>query len=310
MKRIFILLGLCLLLWSNEALSQERISLNRDWRYQENDPDGTGQTLHYSQLKPYLLPCANDFIQSGRKHVRPAGNPGSGVAYVKPDFDDSRWRQLNLPHDWAIEGPFNIDYVGATGKLPYWGIRWYRKSFELSPQDAGKQIYLDIDGAMSFSSVWCNGQFVGGWPYGYASYRLDLTPYIQTGKKNTLAIRLDNPDDASRWYPGSGIYRNVWLVKTSPVHVAQWGTFIRNKEISAGKAVMDMTLRLENHTGKRVQVNVLTDIYEQDEAGHPKGAKVASCPAVKVKIEPSATELQSGFVVPDPKLWDVESPVM
>ena len=247
---IFILLSIYFLSWSNEVASQERINLNRDWRYQENDPSGTDSTLHYSRLKPYLLPCANDFIKSGQKHIRPAGNPGGEVAYVKPDFDDSSWRQLNLPHDWAIEGPFNIDYVGATGKLPYWGIRWYRKSFELSPKDTGKQIYLDIDGAMSYSSVWCNGQFVGGWPYGYASYRLDLTPYVKAGKKNTLAIRLDNPDDASRWYPGSGIYRNVWLVKTSPVHVAQWGTFIRNKEISTDKAVMDMTLQLENNTGR------------------------------------------------------------
>ena len=306
---IFILLSVYFLSWSNEVASQERINLNRDWRYQENDPSGTDSTLHYSRLKPYLLPCANDFIKSGQKHIRPAGNPGGEVAYVKPDFDDSSWRQLNLPHDWAIEGPFNIDYVGATGKLPYWGIRWYRKSFELSPKDTGKQIYLDIDGAMSYSSVWCNGQFVGGWPYGYASYRLDLTPYVKAGKKNTLAIRLDNPDDASRWYPGSGIYRNVWLVKTSPVHVAQWGTFIRNKEISTDKAVMDMTLQLENNTGKSVQASVKTDIYEQDETGNPKGTKVASCPAMKVKIEQQATtELQSGFVVPNPKLWEIESP--
>ena len=146
---IFILLSIYFLSWSNEVVSQELINLNRDWRYQENDPRGTDSTLHYSRLKPYLLPCANDFIKSGQKHIRPAGNPGGEVAYVKPDFDDSSWRQLNLPHDWAIEGPFNIDYVGATGKLPYWGIRWYRKSFELSPKDAGKQFYLDIDGAMS-----------------------------------------------------------------------------------------------------------------------------------------------------------------
>ena len=84
---------------------------------------------------------------------------------------------------------------------------------------------------MSYSSVWCNGQYVGGWPYGYASFRLDLTPYIKAGQKNVLAIRLDNPDDTSRWYPGSGIYRNVWLVKTSPVHVEQWGTFVRNQQV-------------------------------------------------------------------------------
>lgn len=158
---------------------------------------------------------------------------------MKPDFDDSSWRQLNLPHDWAIEGPFNIDYDGATGKLPYWGIRWYRKTIDLPQEDEGKQIYLDIDGAMSYASVWCNGNYVGGWPYGYTSFRLDLTPYLKIGQRNVLAIRLDNPNDASRWYPGGGIYRNVWLVKASPVHVSQWGTSVRNVKVTREEATME-----------------------------------------------------------------------
>ena len=98
--------------------------------------------------------------------------------------------------------------------------------------DQGKQFYLDVDGAMSYASVWLNGQFVGGWPYGYASWRVDLTPYVKPGADNVLAIRLDNPPDSSRWYPGGGIYRNVWLVKTAPVHVGQWGTFVTTPEVS------------------------------------------------------------------------------
>ena len=211
-NRFLILLSFVLIVGrdvvcANTSMVRERININRDWRYQIDDPDGVGAALHYSRLKPYLLPCANDFIIFGKRYQRPEGNPGENIAYVKSDFDDSEWRHLNLPHDWAIEGPFNIDYNGSTGKLPYWGIRWYRKTLELSQDDAGKQIYLDIDGAMSYVSVWCNGQYVGGWPYGYASFRLDLTPYIKAGQKNVLAIRLDNPDDTSRWYPGSGIYR-------------------------------------------------------------------------------------------------------
>ena len=294
---------------ANTSTVRERININRDWRYQIDDPDGVGAALHYSRLKPYLLPCANDFIIFGKRHQRPEGNPGENIAYVKSDFDDSEWRHLNLPHDWAIEGPFNIDYNGSTGKLPYWGIRWYRKTLELSQDDAGKQIYLDIDGAMSYASVWCNGQYVGGWPYGYASFRLDLTPYIKAGQKNVLAIRLDNPDDTSRWYPGSGIYRNVWLVKTSPVHVEQWGTFVRNQQVDSENAVMEMGVNIENHAGKDVQVKLQTSVYLQGKDGRPVGEEVTQSMTKDIAIKKDSwSSARFQFKVDKPKLWDIDTP--
>ena len=294
---------------ANTSTVRERININRDWRYQIDDPDGVGAALHYSQLKPYLLPCANDFIIFGKRYQRPEGNPGENIAYVKSDFDDSEWRHLNLPHDWAIEGSFNIDYNGSTGKLPYWGIRWYRKTLELSQDDAGKQIYLDIDGAMSYASVWCNGQYVGGWPYGYASFRLDLTPYIRAGQKNVLAIRLDNPDDTSRWYPGSGIYRNVWLVKTSPVHVEQWGTFVRNQQVDSEIAVMEMGVNIENHAGKDVQVKLQTSVYLQGKDGRPVGEEVTQSMTKDIAIKKDSwSSARFQFKVDKPKLWDIDTP--
>nr|WP_303776499.1 beta-galactosidase GalB [Bacteroides intestinalis] len=294
---------------ANTSTVRERININRDWRYQIDDPDGAGTALHYSQLKPYLLPCANDFIIFGKRYQRPEGNPGENIAYVKSDFDDSEWRHLNLPHDWAIEGPFNIDYNGSTGKLPYWGIRWYRKTLELSQDDARKQIYLDIDGAMSYASVWCNGQYVGGWPYGYASFRLDLTPYIRAGQKNVLAIRLDNPDDTSRWYPGSGIYRNVWLVKTSPVHVEQWGTFVRNQQVDSENAVMEMGVNIENHAGKDVQVKLQTSVYLQGKDGRPVGEEVTQSMTKDIAIKKDSwSSARFQFKVDKPKLWDIDTP--
>lgn len=294
---------------ANTSTVRERININRDWRYQIDDPDGVGAALHYSQLKPYLLPCANDFIIFGKRYQRPEGNPGENIAYVKSDFDDSEWRHLNLPHDWAIEGSFNIDYNGSTGKLPYWGIRWYRKTLELSQDDAGKQIYLDIDGAMSYASVWCNGQYVGGWPYGYASFRLDLTPYIRAGQKNVLAIRLDNPDDTSRWYPGSGIYRNVWLVKTSPVHVEQWGTFVRNQQVDSENAVMEMGVNIENHAGKDVQVKLQTSVYLQGKDGRPVGEEVTQSMTKDIAIKKDSwSSARFQFKVDKPKLWDIDTP--
>lgn len=289
--------------------SRERICLNMGWRYQKNDPQQTVGQLDYIRLKPYLLPCANDFIKTGEKYKRPVGNPGDTHPYVKPEFDDSNWRELNLPHDCAVEEPFNIDYEGPTGKLPYWGIRWYRKSFDLDINDAEKQIYLDIDGAMSYSSVWCNGNYVGGWPYGYASYRLDLTPYVKAGKKNVLAIRLDSPDNSSRWYPGAGIYRNVWLVKTSPVHVAQWGTFVKNNKVSDKEAVMDMSVSLINHSTDKIKAVVVNDIYEADELGYPKGKVVASVRKNEVELfGETPVDLAFRFTVNTPKLWDIETP--
>ncbi|RHE95608.1 beta-galactosidase GalB [Bacteroides intestinalis] len=313
-NRFLILLSFVLIVGrdvvcANASMVRERININRDWRYQIDDPDGAGTALHYSQLKPYLLPCANDFIIFGKRYQRPEGNPGENIAYVKSDFDDSEWRHLNLPHDWAIEGPFNIDYNGSTGKLPYWGIRWYRKTLELSQDDAGKQIYLDIDGAMSYASVWCNGQYVGGWPYGYASFRLDLTPYIRAGQKNVLAIRLDNPDDTSRWYPGSGIYRNVWLVKTSPVHVEQWGTFVRNQQVDSENAVMEMGVNIENHAGKDVQVKLQTSVYLQGKDGRPVGEEVTQSMTKDIAIKKDSwSSARFQFKVDKPKLWDIDTP--
>ena len=313
-NRFLILLSFVLIVGrdavcANTSMVRERININRDWRYQIDDPDGVGAALHYSRLKPYLLPCANDFIIFGKRYQRPEGNPGENIAYVKSDFDDSEWRHLNLPHDWAIEGPFNIDYNGSTGKLPYWGIRWYRKTLELSQDDAGKQIYLDIDGAMSYASVWCNGQYVGGWPYGYASFRLDLTPYIRAGQKNVLAIRLDNPDDTSRWYPGSGIYRNVWLVKTSPVHVEQWGTFVRNQQVDSEIAVMEMGVNIENHAGKDVQVKLQTSVYLQGKDGRPVGEEVTQSMIKDIAIKKDSwSSARFQFKVDKPKLWDIDTP--
>lgn len=313
-NRFLILLSFVLIVGrdvvcANTSMVRERININRDWRYQIDDPDGVGAALHYSRLKPYLLPCANDFIIFGKRYQRPEGNPGENIAYVKSDFDDSEWRHLNLPHDWAIEGPFNIDYNGSTGKLPYWGIRWYRKTLELSQDDAGKQIYLDIDGAMSYVSVWCNGQYVGGWPYGYASFRLDLTPYIKAGQKNVLAIRLDNPDDTSRWYPGSGIYRNVWLVKTSPVHVEQWGTFVRNQQVDSEIAVMEMGVNIENHAGKDVQVKLQTSVYLQGKDGRPVGEEVTQSMTKDIAIKKDSwSSARFQFKINKPKLWDIDTP--
>src|SRR5690606_18474672 len=184
-------------------------------------------------LKPWILPTANPFIKDpAHRHTRPEKAWEGNVPYVQLNYDDSDWRKLDLPHDWAIEGPFiTTGGGGGMGRLPSAGVGWYRRKFDLAATDAGKRIILEVDGAMSYAAVWINGQLVGGWPFGYASWQLDLTPYVSFERTNQISIRLDNPPASSRWYPGAGIYRNVWLTKVAPVHVGQWGTFVRTPEV-------------------------------------------------------------------------------
>ena len=176
----------------------------------------------------WILSTGNGFIGDEQlHHVRPAGHPGENFPFVQNNFNDSAWAEINLPHDWAINGPFlegnDAEVGGGMGRLPSPGVAWYRKKLEISKEDKDKSVFLDVDGAMSYAMVWLNGKLVGGWPYGYSSWRLDLTPYINFNGMNQLAIRLDNPNHSSRWYPGGGIYRNVWLVKTNKVHVGCYG---------------------------------------------------------------------------------------
>ena len=292
-----------------EAPPRERILLTENWRFQKGDPGDAGDTFKYDKFKPWLLPTANAFITAPAAK-RPEGEaPGEKLDFTQPAFNDSNWRSLNLPHDWGIEGPFDISYPGETGKLPWWGVAWYRKHLEIPAADQGRRIYLDIDGAMSYSAVWCNGKFVGGWPYGYSSYRVDLTPYLKTGGDNVLAIRLDNPDASSRWYPGGGIYRNVWLVKTSPVHVDQWGISVTTPEISAQSATVEIKTKIANLSTAAAQVRVATQIFKLSPDGKPEGAALASSTAAALTIAPGATAPHEVKLdLAKPKLWDIGSP--
>ena len=152
-----------------EAAPRERLLFNADWRFQKDDPADAGAQLDYDKVKNWVSATGNELTKSAPA-ARPAGNLGDGVSFTQSKFADAAWRTLNLPHDWGIEGPFDIDLPGETGKLPWVGVGWYRKTFTLPASDKGKQIYLQMDGAMSDSTVWLNGQNIGGWPYGYSSY--------------------------------------------------------------------------------------------------------------------------------------------
>jgi beta-galactosidase len=223
-------------------------------------------------------------------------------------FNDDTWQKLNLPHDWAITGPFRSELTGETGKLPWKGIGWYRKHFTVPAADAGKQIFVDFDGAMAYAKIWLNGKYVGTWPYGYNSFRMDLTPFIKPGQENTLAVRLDTESWDSRWYPGGGIYRHVWLVKTNPVHVGHWGTYVTTPKISDKSALVKLAVTVDNASSKKVKAIVRTTLFELDVNNKPK-SKVSSTKESVVEINPgSSVVATSEATISNPKRWDIKSP--
>jgi beta-galactosidase len=286
---------------------RERISLDDGWRFIKGDAAEAGTNLNYSAIRAWLLPTGNPFT-TNTPAARPDGEPAKNISFAQPDFDDSQWRLLNLPHDFGIEGPFDQALPGGTGKLPWFGVAWYRKHLDIPATDAGKQIYLDVDGAMAYATVWCNGKFVGGWPYGYASWRVDLTPFLKFGGDNVVAIRLDNPPDSSRWYPGGGIYRNVWLVKNSPIHIAHWGTYVTTPEVSTSAATVKIQVSVDNDADSDSTVSVKNEIFELGADGG-KGNSIASLTMDGIKI--TAHQSQSGegqIKFNNPKLWNLEKP--
>jgi beta-galactosidase len=221
---------------------------------------------------------------------------------------DVSWQKLDLPHDWAIQGPFRMELAGETGKLPWKGIGWYRKHFSIPVADKGKKVFVDFDGAMAYAKVWLNGHYLGTWPYGYNSFRMDLTPYLKFGGENVLAVNLNTEKWDSRWYPGAGIYRHVWLVKTNPVHVGHWGTYVTTPRVSKNRALAKLAITVDNQGAVPVNALVSTDIYELN-ADNTPGAKIISAPksAIKIGSNTSATtNLQ--VLISRPKLWDIVSP--
>ena len=317
---------------------RERILLNEGWRFYKYDSSLNADSLIYDVrpevfdtrddkpadaqpteaekmetkrlvLKPWILPTGNAFLKdSKKKYARPQGDPGRDFPFVKPDFDDSSWEKVNLPHDWAIKGPFyegwEAEVGGGMGRLPSPGVAWYRKKLFIPASDSVKSIFLDVDGAMSYAMVWLNGHLVGGWPYGYASWRVDLTPYVVPGVENQLAIRLDNPPNSSRWYPGGGIYRNVWLVKTHPVHIEQWGTFITTRDVSSSSATIDLEVSIRNDSKKNSKIKVVTDVFLLDAKDNKNEQPVSSLHPFEVMVRAGENVTTHHVIkLKDPLLW-------
>ena len=240
--------------------SKRRVSLNQDWRFTKGDPQGSEAA----------------------------------------DFNDSSWRQLDLPHDWAIEGPFDPTINAHCGGLPYFGVAWYRKRFTIPAASKGRYFGVEFDGAMSNSKVWLNGKELGGRPYGYIGFAFDLTPALKFGDENVLAVRLAPEVDSSRWYPGAGIYRNVWLDSTGPVHVARWGTYVTTPEVTDANAKVLVKTEIRNRDSQPARVTLETTIVNAagKTVGRARGEYTAPATA------------EQTIEVANPKRWDIDSPYL
>ena len=227
---------------------------------------------------------------------------GDAQGAEQPGFDDSHWRRVRLPHDWAIEGPFSEKLNPHTGALPVFGTGWYRKHFALPASAKGRHFTIVFDGAMANAHVWINGKELGERPYGYSSFAFDLTPDLKFGgADNVVAVRLTPEEDSSRWYPGAGIYRNVWLDITGPVHVAEWGTYVTTPDVSGKSAKVHVVTTIRNGT---TRVQLITTVLDA------QGRSVAHA---TTPVEPSANgEIQTttDIAVPNPHLWDVDDPYL
>jgi beta-galactosidase len=263
-----LIFSFCIVISLFNAASAQRItqSFDKDWRFFKGDASGAEQTT----------------------------------------FNDASWRQLDVPHDWSIEGPYdkNNPTSRGGGYLPA-GIGWYRKSFTLDDSYKNKKVSIEFDGVMSNSDVWINGYHLGKRPYGYSSFSYDLTDHLNygKGKTNEIAVKADNTEQpASRYYRGAGIYRHVRLVATDPVHFEHWGVFVTTPQISAQKATVNVKSKIANQSAAAGDYTIETTILDAS------GKTVKSAQS-KQKIPAGKTaDVSQDIEVANPQLWSFEHP--
>jgi beta-galactosidase len=221
---------------------------------------------------------------------------------IQSDFDDSNWERIRLPHDWAITGPFESAADGSTGKLPWKSVGWYRKTFALDAGNEGRRVYFDFDGVMAFPKVYVNGQLAGEWDYGYSSFRVDATPFVEFGKENVIAVVADTRRHRSRWYPGAGIYRKVTLTIANPVHMAHWGTFVTTPSVTGDEARVKVSVTVENHLDKSVNPDVKITLMD------PDGNRVAGGTSSTAIPSGGSADAVQTLEISNPRCWDVNNP--
>jgi beta-galactosidase/beta-glucuronidase len=226
---------------------------------------------------------------------------GDHASAKDPSFDDSSWSRVDLPHDWAISGPFDPNGHADTAKLPWWGEGWYRKRFTLPAEAAGKRLQFVFDGVMASPVIYLNGQKVGSWTYGYNSFWIDATAAANFGGENVLAVHADTRVHQSRWYPGGGIYRKITMRLAEPVHIPVWGVYVTTPVVADAEASVRVDVEIANQSGGGQLVDVVAEILA------PNG-KVIAKQSKSQATEVGVATLPFEFKVAKPKRWDIDHP--
>ncbi len=269
---------------------RQRLLLDFGWRFHFGNACDPAKDFQYGTAG------AGNFQKTG--NFMPAAAAG---------FDDSDWREIDLPHDWAIELPFENDpELASKGfhplgrKYPETSVGWYRRIFDLPADDAGKRITIEFDGAYRNTMVVFNGFYIGRHSGGYDPFSFDLTDFANPGQRNTLLVRVDATESDGWFYEGAGIYRHVWLVKTHPVHVKRWGTFVRS-EIRSNSASLSILTEVENHSDKPGNVRVISTIVNP--SGKAEGRDIAAPLTVASGGQQNYSQQ---IQISNPALWTLE----
>lgn len=243
--------------------------------------------------------------------------------FQNPAYNDTKWQSVTVPHDWAIYGPFSsqndkqevaisqdgqkeaMEHAGRTGGLPFVGVGWYRTQFDVPQFAPGKRATLLFDGAMSHANVYINGKKVGYWPYGYNSFHFDITDYLKPGEKNTLAVRLENQPESSRWYPGAGLYRNVHVIVTEDAHIPVWGTQVTTPTVNKDFAKVSVRAKVSLPEGAdHTKYSVATILF------NPNGQKILEARSPLSQYPYNGGYAEQDAIVQTPSLWKPAMPAL
>lgn len=307
-----------IIFWTMNALAdspRERLLMDFGWRFNLGDAPDAGTRFNFPEPKSLDKTEKNEIglegILAATQPDPVAINPGGDVSFVQPGFDDSGWRKLSLPHDWALELPFNENANWSHGYKPLGqgyetnNIGWYRRTFELPAADSDKTLWLEFDGAYRNSLVWLNGHCLGRNTSGYSSFYFDISKYANFGGTNTIAVRLDASRFEGWFYEGAGIYRHVWLVKTGPLHIAHDGVFVYSRfkdNVPEGPAEIHAQVQLDAPPGAADTASVDFEILDPDGKSVGKSDESVG--------EGFDSGVQSVLTLPTPELWSPESPTL
>ena len=297
--RIVVVYG-CLLISTHHVAAvevgvslRERVKFDFGWRFAFG---------HASDRSKDFDPGSNEFSYLAKTGF------ASGAA--APEFDDRAWRKLDLPHDWAVEAPFDRRASNSHGSkaigrnFPERSVGWYRKSFNVPASDFGKRISLEFDGVFRDSQVWVNGHYLGREESGYSSFAYNITEILNYGGENVVAVRVDASLEEGWFYEGAGIYRHVWLVKTDPLHVERHGTFV-TAEVKDSSALVTIRATIGNEGLEPAEFQIAHTIVDAN------GIEVASAEAIESKLPPGdSREYTSTIDIDRPQLWSLESPYL